>query len=121
MTWPEQDPARDATTAPGQEPFHLGAFGSAARSAGEPAGTKLAQGEAKAAPEAVSLGTRPRVAAEMVGLLGAESGEAVLKVQGLGHAFKEVQEAYGGFGRAGGNGAGLRPGGRLRLPQGKRV
>jgi hypothetical protein len=59
----------------------LVSFGAAADKASEQAG------EHKAAEEATLLGERARVAAEMVGLLGAESSEQILKIEGLNHAF----------------------------------
>jgi hypothetical protein len=61
--------------------------------AGASAGEHLAAGEHKAAHEAVGLGVRTKAAAEMVGLLGAESAESLLRVQGMGRAFTEAKEA----------------------------
>src|SRR5438105_7125923 len=78
----------------------LGRFGATADHTATQAGTTLARAEHKAAHEAAGLGERAKVAAEMVSLLGAESSESVLKIQGMSHAFGEARHAFGGFGGA---------------------
>jgi hypothetical protein len=78
----------------------LSALGVSAEHTAQQTGHTLAAGEHEAAHEATSLGERAKVAAEMVSLLGAESSEQVLKIEGMSHAFEEARHSFGGFGGA---------------------